>query len=178
MPSATDELIQRLYEAPPDGFVAARTAAINEARRVGDRESARRLAALKKPTVAAWVVNLLALRRPDLIEDLVGLSTAMREAQRGLDGGSERHGFVLRERGLRFLPEQRARQLDHRGHASGATDEQDLVDVGGAQTGVDESALNRLPHAVELRLPDGLRVGAAEVDLGPYLRQLHGARRA
>ncbi len=86
MPSATDELIQRLYEAPPDGFVAARTAAIDEARKAGDRDTAKRLAALKKPTVAAWVVNLLALRRPDLIDELVDLSAALREAQRGLQG--------------------------------------------------------------------------------------------
>ena len=86
MPSATDELIQRLYEQPPDGFVAARTAAIDQARQAGDRETAKRLAALKKPTVAAWVVNLLALRKPELIDELVGLSAALREAQRGLDG--------------------------------------------------------------------------------------------
>ena len=90
MPSATDELILRLYTAPPDGFVAARSAAIDEARRAGDKETAKRLAALKKPTVAAWVVNLLALRRPDLIAELVELSTALREAQRGLDGGQLR----------------------------------------------------------------------------------------
>ncbi|MGK5679247.1 hypothetical protein [Actinoplanes sp. URMC 104] len=86
MPSATDDLIQRLYESPPDGFVAARTAAIADARKAGDRATAKRLAALKKPTVAAWVVNLLALRRPELIEELVELSTSLREAQRGLDG--------------------------------------------------------------------------------------------
>jgi hypothetical protein len=85
-PSATDDLIQRLYEQPPEGFVAARTAAVNEARRAGDRETAKRLAALKKPTVAAWVVNLLALRRPELIDELVDLSAALREAQRGLQG--------------------------------------------------------------------------------------------
>jgi DNA repair exonuclease SbcCD ATPase subunit len=84
--SATDDLIRRLYESPPDGFVAARTAAVNEARKTGDRETAQRLAALKKPTVAAWVVNLLALRRPELIEELVQLSAALREAQRGLQG--------------------------------------------------------------------------------------------
>jgi hypothetical protein len=90
VPSATDELIQRLYEAHPDGFVAARTAAIDEARKAGDRATAKRLAALKKPTVAAWVVNLLALRRPDLIDELVELSGALREAQRGLQGGALR----------------------------------------------------------------------------------------
>lgn len=90
MPSATDDLIQRLYESPPEGFVAARTAAIDQARKAGDRATAKRLAALKKPTVAAWVVNLLALRRPELIEELVELSTALREAQRGLDGSALR----------------------------------------------------------------------------------------
>jgi DNA repair exonuclease SbcCD ATPase subunit len=90
VPSATDELIQRLYEDPPDGFVAARTAAVDEARRAGDRDTAKRLAALKKPTVSAWVVNLLALRRPDLIAELVELSAALREAQRGLDGNQLR----------------------------------------------------------------------------------------
>jgi hypothetical protein len=91
VPNATDELIQRLYEAPPDGFVAARSAAISDARKAGDQPTAKRLAALKKPTVAAWVVNLLALRRPDLIDELVELSGALREAQRGL------HGDALRE---------------------------------------------------------------------------------
>ena len=90
MPSTIDDFIQRLYESPPDGFVAARTAAVNEARKAGDRSTAKRLAALKKPTVAAWVVNLLALRRPELIEELVELSAALREAQRGLDGDALR----------------------------------------------------------------------------------------
>ena len=86
MPSGTEELIRRLYESPPDGFVAARAAAVADARRAGDRDTAKRLAALRKPTVAAWVVNLLALRRPDLIDELVELSTALRTAQRGLEG--------------------------------------------------------------------------------------------
>jgi DNA repair exonuclease SbcCD ATPase subunit len=88
--SATDDLIRRLYESPPEGFVAARTAAVDEARKAGDRDTAKRLASLKKPTVAAWVVNLLALRRPELIEELVELSGALREAQRGLHGDQMR----------------------------------------------------------------------------------------
>lgn len=86
MPASTEELIRALYEAPPDGFVAGRAAAIAEAKRAGDQETARRLAALRKPTVAAWLVNLLALRRPELIDELVELSTALRAAQRGLQG--------------------------------------------------------------------------------------------
>ncbi|GGQ41264.1 hypothetical protein [Couchioplanes azureus] len=85
-PADTDELIRRLYEAPPDGFVAGRAAAVAAARKAGDKEAAKRLAALRKPTVAAWLVNLLALRRPELIDDLVELATALRQAQRSLRG--------------------------------------------------------------------------------------------
>ena len=36
--------------------------------------------------MAAWLVNLLALRRPELIDELVELATALRAAQRGLKG--------------------------------------------------------------------------------------------
>ncbi|MCA2219336.1 hypothetical protein [Jidongwangia harbinensis] len=86
MSTAIDDLIRGLYEAPPDGFVAARSAAIADAKRAGDAVTAKRLAALRKPTVAAWLVNLLALRRPELIDELVELATAMRAAQRSLQG--------------------------------------------------------------------------------------------
>jgi hypothetical protein len=90
VPIATDELIRRMYEAPPDQFVAARAAAIADARKAGDSATAKRLAALRKPTVAAWLVNLLALRRPELIEQLVELATELRTAQRGLQGDALR----------------------------------------------------------------------------------------
>jgi hypothetical protein len=86
MPTATDELIRRMYEAPPDRFVAARSAAIADAKKAGDKDTVKRLTALRKPTVAAWLVNLLALRRSDLIDELVELASALREAQRGLKG--------------------------------------------------------------------------------------------
>ncbi|MGW4941369.1 hypothetical protein ACWEOZ_07245 [Actinoplanes sp. NPDC004185] len=86
MPTSTEDVIRALYEAPPDGFVAGRAAAIDEAKRAGDKDTAKRLAALRKPTVAAWLVNLLALRRPELIDELVELSTALRSAQRSLQG--------------------------------------------------------------------------------------------
>jgi hypothetical protein len=86
VPPAIDDLIRRLYEAPPDGFVAARSAAIADAKKAGDTVTAKRLAALRKPTVAAWLVNLLALRRPELIDELVELATALRSAQRSLKG--------------------------------------------------------------------------------------------
>lgn len=100
MPEVIDDVVRRLYEEPPDGFVATRAAAISDARAAGDRETAKRLAALKKPTVAAWVVNLLVRKRPDLIGELVELSGALRSAQRELRGeelrelSQQRRAFV------------------------------------------------------------------------------------
>jgi hypothetical protein len=90
VPSTIEDQIRQMYEAPPDGFVAARAAAIAEAKDAGDKDAAKRFAALRKPTVAAWLVNLLALRRPELIDDLVELSGALRAAQRGLQGDALR----------------------------------------------------------------------------------------
>ncbi|WP_305785300.1 hypothetical protein [Symbioplanes lichenis] len=91
-----DELARRLYEAPPDGFVAARSAAVADAKKSGDPQAAKQIAALRKPTVAAWLVNLLALRRPELIDELVELATALRDAQRGLRGDELRELSVQR----------------------------------------------------------------------------------
>ncbi|MFG1603027.1 hypothetical protein [Actinoplanes sp. NPDC049265] len=86
MASATEALIRRMYLEPPDGFVAARTAAIADAKKSGDTTAVKRLTALRKPTVAAWLVNLLALEKPELIDQLVDLAEALRTAQRTLQG--------------------------------------------------------------------------------------------
>jgi hypothetical protein len=94
------DLVERLYSAPPDGFVAARAEAVAAARAAGDAAGAREIAKLRKPTVAAWLVNLLALRRPELMAELVELSAALRSAQRELRGprlrelSAQRRGVV------------------------------------------------------------------------------------
>ncbi|BCL15622.1 hypothetical protein [Micromonospora sagamiensis] len=86
MPGPSHDLIEQLYGTPPDRFVAARDAAVAEARRTGDPATAREIAKLRRPTVAAWLVNLLALRRPELVAGLAELAEALRAAQRDLRG--------------------------------------------------------------------------------------------
>jgi hypothetical protein len=80
----------RLYTLPPRRFVAERDAAVAAARAAGDAGAAAALARLRRPTVGAWLVNLLALRRPELVADLAELATALRAAQRELAGGQLR----------------------------------------------------------------------------------------
>jgi hypothetical protein len=92
-----DEVAAQLYGAPPEEFTAARTEAVKAARAAGDRDLAREIGALRRPTVGAWLVNLLAHRRPDLIGDLLALGTAMRTAQRNLRGDELRELSVRRK---------------------------------------------------------------------------------
>ncbi|MFY1634144.1 hypothetical protein ACN27F_12820 [Solwaraspora sp. WMMB335] len=79
------EVVAQLYVLPPARFVTARTEAVTAARG-DDPAAARAIGQLRKPTVAAWLVNLLALRRPELIDGLVELSGQLRDAQRQLRG--------------------------------------------------------------------------------------------
>ncbi|MEV6690064.1 hypothetical protein AB0M35_01120 [Micromonospora sp. NPDC051196] len=86
MSESAPDLVEQLYRTPPDRFVAARDAAAAEARRAGDPGAAREIARLRRPTVAAWLVNLLAWERPELVADLAQLADALRAAQRELRG--------------------------------------------------------------------------------------------
>lgn len=90
------EVVARLYGGPPEDFVATRAEAVARARAAGDRELAAQLGALRKPTVAAWLVNLLAHHRPDLVGGLLSLAGELREAQRELRGPQLRELSVRR----------------------------------------------------------------------------------
>ncbi|GIJ51117.1 hypothetical protein Val02_80030 [Virgisporangium aliadipatigenens] len=91
-----DEVAARLYALPPEEFTAARDESVRAARAAGDRDLAKRIAGLRRPTVGAWLVNLLAHQRPDLITELMGLAAELRAAQRNLRGGDLRELSVRR----------------------------------------------------------------------------------
>jgi hypothetical protein len=76
-----------LYALPPRDFTAARNARVAQARDAGDKSGATALAALKRPTVGAWLVNVVALRRPESVARLVELGERLRAAQAELTGG-------------------------------------------------------------------------------------------
>ena len=93
------ERAEELYGLRPEEFTAARTAAATAARDSGDRVLAKALQALRRPTVAAWSVNLLVRRRRELVDQVVALGESLRQAQ-----------SMLRGEALRDLTKQR-RQL-------------------------------------------------------------------
>lgn len=81
-----DDAADELYSLPPGQFVATRDARVKEARSAGDRETARALAALRRPTVVAWLANLLVRRHPDDVAPFLELGEALRDATASLSG--------------------------------------------------------------------------------------------
>jgi hypothetical protein len=105
-----DEIVDRLYELPPEKFIAARDEAVEAARRAGDRATATAIGKLRRPTVAAWLVNLLARRAPDLVGELMALGDALRAAQHDLRGDELRELSTQRRAAIGGLVGQ-ARRL-------------------------------------------------------------------
>lgn len=75
-----DAIARELYALPPEDFTSAR----NARAAASDRALAARVKALRKPTAAAWAVDLLA--REGQLAEALELAGALREAQDDLDG--------------------------------------------------------------------------------------------
>jgi hypothetical protein len=104
------DVVARLYSVPPDEFIAERDVAVGAAKRAGRRDLAVRIGKLRKPTIAAWLVNLLSHQRPDLIGDLLALGDELRDAQRELRGEALR-ALSLRRRATISALAREAREL-------------------------------------------------------------------
>jgi hypothetical protein len=112
-----DEVADELYALPPEQFTAARNDRAKEAKAAGDRETAARIAALRKPTVLAWLVNMLVRELPDEIGGFLDLGDVLREATATLSGPELRQLSGQRHRLVQALVRQArdlARQAGYR----------------------------------------------------------------
>jgi len=73
--------VDDLYGLPLDQFIPERTALARELRKAGERERAAEVAALRKPSVAAWAVNQLVRTQRKPVADLLAAGDALRAAQ-------------------------------------------------------------------------------------------------
>jgi hypothetical protein len=80
--------LRAVYATVPEDFMAVRKALVAEAKADGDKEGAAAIGRLRKPSTAAWAVNLLAREEPELVEELVDLGGRMRSAQSQLDAAT------------------------------------------------------------------------------------------
>jgi uncharacterized coiled-coil protein SlyX len=81
-----EEAASQLYAAPGADFIATRNELAKQLKADGDQLGSTRLKALRKPTVAAWLANLVARERPDELDDLLALGDEFRQATADLDG--------------------------------------------------------------------------------------------
>jgi hypothetical protein len=83
--------VEELYGGDPQSFTERRAELAAAARDAGDRSAAAAIAALRRPTRAAWVVNQLARTDPSGPASLAEMAAALRAAQQA------GHGPRLRE---------------------------------------------------------------------------------
>ena len=79
--------VDDLYGLPLDRFVPERTALARELRGAGRREEAGEVAALRKPSVAAWAVNQLVRTQRRGVDELFEAGDALRGAHDQVLGG-------------------------------------------------------------------------------------------
>jgi hypothetical protein len=90
------EAVAELYSADPAEFVERRGALAAQARAAGEASAAKSIAALRKPTRSAWVVNQLIRSDPGVTAELGGLGDELRAAQGSMDGAAIRELSVRR----------------------------------------------------------------------------------
>ena len=106
MSEAPPEVVDELYGAPLDEFIARRDARAKELRG-RDRAAADAVKKLRKPSVSAAAVNQLARRAPDDVEGLLAAGEALRQAQLG---GGDRDAIRAAARDEREAVEKLAGQ--------------------------------------------------------------------
>ena len=89
-PSPSDVRLDELYRERPEGFVARRDRLVKDLRAAGDRDQAERVKKLRRPTVAAWLINRAALESPVPLAEFAEASRQLEQAQsRALEGTDE-----------------------------------------------------------------------------------------
>lgn len=96
------EAVAELYGLEPEGFLTRRKELVAQARAAKDRDAVKAIGGLRRPAVAAWLVNLL--RRDDSggqgLAELAALGVQLREAQ-----------FALQAHRLRELGRERRTRI-------------------------------------------------------------------
>ena len=86
------------------------------ARAAGDRKLAAALGRLRRPTVSAWVLNLLVRDQPEVGEQLVELGGELRRAQEQLSGEALRELAAQRQRLVAALVRSARKLAAEAGH--------------------------------------------------------------
>lgn len=85
-----DSVADELYGVSPDDFIGRRKDLVAQARQAGERELAKQIGQLRRPTRTGWLVNVLARAEFDAVEALLDLGQALAQAQQRGSGADLR----------------------------------------------------------------------------------------
>ena len=81
------DIADELYGLPLADFTPARDARVKQLK---GTDLAKQVKALRKPSMAAWVVNLLVRRETEQVDQVLSVGEALREAQASMSGDALR----------------------------------------------------------------------------------------
>jgi peptidoglycan hydrolase CwlO-like protein len=90
---ATDPLLsiaEELYSLPPGDFTGTRNQWAKQTKADGDPALAKRVTELRKPSMSAWVVNMLMRHQGEQMSQVLDLGASLRQAQSDLDADALR----------------------------------------------------------------------------------------
>lgn len=117
---AQDEIVEEhdLYSLPLERFTQARNDLVERLRKEGRQDEARRIKALRKPSLPAWVVNQLARSESDSVTRLL----LLRDEMASFAGVDDLRRLGAEKRDLLNSLLERARAvLEQSGHPAGAS---------------------------------------------------------
>jgi hypothetical protein len=114
-----DEAADELYGLLPDEFTARRNELAAQARADGDAAARNAISQLRRPTVAAWLVNTVVRTHPADVDALLRLGDELRSAQRKLAAAELRELSVRRREAIGALAEVARSAAADAGHPVG-----------------------------------------------------------
>ena len=90
-----ETVVDSLYALAPNEFVGRRNELVKGLRSDKRKDDADRVAKLAKPTAAAWALNQIARRRPDLVDALLTKGIQLRQVQDRVLGGQAEAALLL-----------------------------------------------------------------------------------
>ena len=123
------QVADELYGLPPSAFIQARDERADQARAAGDKDLAAAIRKLRRPTVSAFVVNLLAREAPGQVDELLELGASLREAQQALAGDRLRELSAQRRRLVTGLAQEARRLAEQAGQPLAAQAEREVQET-------------------------------------------------
>jgi hypothetical protein len=123
------QVADELYGLPPSAFREARDERADQARAAGDKDLAAAIRKLRRPTVSAFVVNLLAREASGQVDELLELGESLREAQQALAGDRLRELSAQRRQLVTGLVQEAGRLAEQAGQPLGASAEREVQET-------------------------------------------------